>query len=154
MLFDASLVLLATFSASTFYVASQREIFRSWSDSLKYLPFLMSVGVGVSLNNARAALEGLLGRSSEFVRTPKFGMSARSGPAWKVRSRKNRLGIKRAQAWCELAMALYMTGCVLYTVYLKIWIGLFFMCLFMVGYYYVAGLTFYGDYLASRTTGE
>src|SRR5690606_10282051 len=43
---DLSLVLLATFSARTFYVASQRGLFRTWSESIKYLPFLMSVGVG------------------------------------------------------------------------------------------------------------
>ena len=143
---DVSLVLLATFSASTFYVASQREIFRTWADSLKYLPFLMSVGVGISLNNARAAFEGFWGTQSEFVRTPKFGLGAQRDPSWRKKTGKSGLDPKRVQTWCELLMAFYMLGCVLYTVYMKMWLGLFFMCLFACGYFYVAILSLLGQY--------
>ncbi|HKQ48882.1 MAG TPA: cellulose synthase family protein [Phycisphaerae bacterium] len=150
-IFDISLVLIATCSASTFYVASQREVFRTWGESLKYLPFLVSLGVGVSLNNARAAIEGLLGQSSEFVRTPKFGVAGRGDNGWVNKTGRNRLDAKRIQAWSELAMGLYLSGCVAYTVIEKMWIGLFFMCLFAVGYLYVAMLTFYGRYQAART---
>jgi hypothetical protein len=104
-IFDISLVLIATCSASTFYVASQREVFRTWGESLKYLPFLVSLGVGVSLNNARAAIEGLLGQSSEFVRTPKFGVAGRGDKALKSWSQSARR--QAIQAWSELAMGLY-----------------------------------------------
>jgi cellulose synthase/poly-beta-1,6-N-acetylglucosamine synthase-like glycosyltransferase len=150
-LFDGSLVLIATFSASSFYVACQREIFRTWGDSLKYLPFLMSLGVGVSLNNARAALEGFFGRASEFVRTPKFGFnSAGVDPLLHQKAGRQRLDPKRAQAWAELGMTLYLAGCVAYTIYERMWLGLFFMCLFMVGYAYVALLTFHGQMQAAR----
>lgn len=148
---DSSLVLLATFSASTFYVASQREIFRTWGDSLKYLPFLMGLGVGISINNARAAFEGFFGGQSEFVRTPKFGLAADGGRQWQQKAGTNRLDAKRIQAWCELFMSCYMAACVAYTVYSKMWLGLFFMCLFAVGYSYVTILTFHGQYLASRS---
>ena len=148
IIIDSSLVLLATFSASTFYVASQREIFRTWGDSLKYLPFLMGLGVGISINNARAAFEGFFGGQSEFVRTPKFGQDGRQ---WQQKAGRNRLDAKRIQAWCELFMSCYMAACVAYTIYNKMWIGLFFMCLFTVGYFYVTILTFHGQYLASRS---
>ena len=154
VLFDGSLILIATFSASTFYVCGQREIFRTWSDSVKYLPFLMALGVGVSMNNARAAFEGFFGKSSEFVRTPKFGMAGGPDSSWKKMAYKNRLDAKRIQAWCELLMAVYLAGCVGYTVYEKMWLGLFFMCLFTVGYAYVAMLTFYGHYQLGRTEPE
>jgi len=149
-LFDGSLVLIATFSASTFYVACQREIFRTWSDSLKYLPFLMALGVGVSMNNVRAAFEGFFGGPSEFVRTPKFGVDRRVDPDLALKVRQQKMDRKRIQAWCELGMALYLAGCVAYTIYEKMWLGLFFMCLFMVGYFYVAMLTFYGQYQVAR----
>jgi cellulose synthase/poly-beta-1,6-N-acetylglucosamine synthase-like glycosyltransferase len=150
MLFDGSLILIATFSASTFYVCCQREIFRTWADSVKYLPFLMALGVGVSMNNARAAFEGFFGRSSEFVRTPKFGVGGGPDRNWKRQARKQGVDAKFVQACCELAMTLYLAGCVAYTVYEKMWLGLFFMCLFTVGYFYVAILTLYGQYQASR----
>jgi hypothetical protein len=153
-LFDGSLILLATCSASSFYVACQRELFRTWSDSLKYLPFLMSLGVGIGLNNARAAFEGFFGKSSEFVRTPKFGLAHAGDAHWQKKTSKVRLDPKRIQAWCELFMSIYLIGCVAYTLYLKVWIGLFFMCLFAVGYLYVTMMTFYGYYQASHTIAE
>ena len=150
-LFDGSLVVLATCSASTFYVACQRELFKTWGESLKYLPFLMSLGVGISINNARAAFEGLMGQASEFVRTPKFGVAHERDMQWKARSAKHRLDPKRVQAWIELFMALYMAVCVAYMISMKAWIGLFFMCLFLVGFSYVAMLTFYTQYQSSHT---
>ena len=48
-------------------------------------------------------------------------------------------------------MSCYLAACVAYTVYHKMWLGLFFMCLFTVGYFYVTILTFHGQYLASRS---
>ncbi|MFQ5428747.1 MAG: cellulose synthase family protein [Phycisphaerae bacterium] len=150
VILDSSMVLLATFSASTFYVASQREIFRTWAESLKYLPFLMSVGVGISINNARAAFEGFFGKQSEFVRTPKFGLAHRGDRQWQQKASREKLDPKRIQAWCELLMGLYMIACVVYTINQKMWIGLFFMCLFAVGYCYVAFLTFLGQRQAAR----
>jgi hypothetical protein len=130
-LFDVSLFLIATCSASTFYVASQREIFRTWADSIKYLPFLMSLGVGVSLNNARAALEGLLGHESEFVRTPKFGVTA-NGVASTRRVSDRRRRSRIFQGCLELVFGVYLLGCVLLTTFnLRATWGLPFLVLFM-----------------------
>src|SRR5215212_2243986 len=53
-LFTVSLFILATCSASTFFVFAQRELLgkvAGWK-SLLYLPFLMALGIGVCLNNA------------------------------------------------------------------------------------------------------
>lgn len=147
---DLSLVLLATFSASSFYVASQREIFRTWAESLKYLPFLMAVGVGISLNNARAALEGFFGGQSEFVRTPKFGVATATDEDWRRKTGKSKLNVKQIQTWVELLMATYMACCVAYTIYMKMWVGLFFMCLFTVGFFYVAILTLVSQYQSAK----
>ena len=46
-LFDISLFLLATCSASAFYLCSQREIYNQWPDKIKYLPFLMALGINI-----------------------------------------------------------------------------------------------------------
>ncbi len=81
MLFSASLFVLATCSASTFFIFGQRELFgkeAGWK-TLLYMPMLMALGVGVSLNNAKAVLEAIWGairrKPSEFVRTPKYGVT-------------------------------------------------------------------------------
>lgn len=154
VLFDGSLFLIATCSASSFYVACQREIFRTWAESLKYLPFLMSLGVGISLNNTRAAIEGFFGKSAEFVRTPKFGATASRDVAIHKKSAKNPLDMKRLQAWCELGLALYLSVCLWYTISLRMWAGVFFLFLFAAGFSYVAALTFWGQYLSSRMARE
>lgn len=152
-LFDVSIFLVATCSASTFYVCSQRALFRTWSDSLKYLPFLMSLGIGISLNNARAALSGLFGKSSEFVRTPKFGVMAGSD-SWKrelTATQKTRKRVK-IQPFIELAIGLYLLGCVIMCLRDgRITIGVPFLCLFMIGYLYVPLTTWFGHHLAAKT---
>ncbi|MFC1890746.1 glycosyltransferase, partial [Thermodesulfobacteriota bacterium] len=57
MLTDFFVFMAATASVSAFYLCSQREIGRSVGRTLLLLPILMSVGIGVSINNARAVLE-------------------------------------------------------------------------------------------------
>jgi len=157
VLLDVSLFLVATCSASSFYACSQRELLRTWSDSLKYLPFLMSLGVGISLNNARAALSGFFGRVSEFVRTPKFGVSGATETSWKQRRAYRRERRKfPVQACLELGMGVYLLACTLLCIETNwVSIGLPFLILFCVGYFYV-GLTTLLAHSLRRTaaTGE
>ena len=56
------------------YMFSQRILYPDWKKSIKYLPFLICLGTGISVNNTRAILEALLGRQSGFIRTPKYGI--------------------------------------------------------------------------------
>jgi hypothetical protein len=138
--FDASLFLIATCSPSTFYLASQREIFHTWSDKIKFLPLLMALGIGIALSNARAALAGFFGKPSEFVRTPKFGVAAASDRVWRSRV-KTYQGPRRRdlQPYAELAVGLYLLACVgLCFAYEKVTIGIPFLLLFMSGYLYVS----------------
>lgn len=79
---------LAFFSLSTIglpllCLVTQIELYKDWPRRLIYLPFLLSLGCGMALNNARAVLEGLFGPRGEFVRTPKVrttGQPARPEP--------------------------------------------------------------------------
>lgn len=145
-LFDASLLLVATCSAGTFYVASQRVLFRTWSDSLKYVPFLMSLGVGIALNNALAVLAGFFGKPGEFVRTPKFGVTDKNRSWRKQQSGKRKI---KWQPFAELGLGLYLMAClVMCIVDKKITVGLVFLCLFMAGYLYVPLTTWFGHAFA------
>src|SRR5688500_1340649 len=72
ILIDVPLFFAATASVANFYMVCQREIHKAdWTTRLKYLPFLMSIGIGLTVNNTRAVLEALFNRQSEFARTPK-----------------------------------------------------------------------------------
>ena len=148
--FDASILLLATFSGSTFYATSQRILLRSWADSLKYLPFLMILGVGICLNNARAVLEGFFGKPGEFVRTQKFGTMTGS-VEWKrkiAEQRNKQKGRIRWQPFAELGVGLYLMVCLILSLQdYRVTIGTPFLALFMVGYLYVPLMTWFGHRL-------
>ena len=77
LLIDVPLFFAATASVANFYIVSQRELHDDWKTRLKYLPFLMSIGIGLSINNTRAVIEALLDKKSEFARTPKYGVEER-----------------------------------------------------------------------------
>ena len=69
---------LALFGPSTLYLFSQWISGGSVRRTLWHLPVLMAMGIGLAVNNTRAVLGALRHRPSEFVRTPKLGVSAES----------------------------------------------------------------------------
>ena len=62
-----------TLAAAVFVMIAQRATGQSLGGTLRRLPALMALGVGMSAVNTHAALGALLGVRSPFVRTPKFG---------------------------------------------------------------------------------
>ncbi len=148
--FGLSLFVIGTCSPSAFYMCSQREIFHTWADKIKYLPFLLSVGIGISLNNARAALEGFFGEPGEFVRTPKYGVSASNDGGWRRRAKTFRYKV-RLQPFFELAIGLYLLICALMAVRESVTVmGTPFLLLFASGYLYVSLSTFYSQHVRVR----
>src|SRR5919112_3248782 len=81
LLIDVPLFFAATLSVCNFYIVSQREIYPDWRTRLRYLPFLMSIGIGLCVNNTRAVLEAVFNKKSEFARTPKYGIE-RDSDEW------------------------------------------------------------------------
>ncbi|HTV47579.1 MAG TPA: glycosyltransferase family 2 protein [Phycisphaerae bacterium] len=146
-----SLFTILTFSAGTFYVVSQRELGKNWIGCMIMVPFLMAVGMGISLANAIAVLEGLFGGPSEFIRTPKYGVAAgESRKAWKLRASN----FKRTTEWlpfAEMILGLYLFICVLATLAIhRAELCIPFMAIFMIGYLYVGSLSLYSLWLSNR----
>src|SRR6201982_351281 len=72
---DLPLFLASTFSISSFYLVSQRELYpKSWPRALLYLPFLMALGIGLTITNTRAVIEALIGKQTAFARTPQYSV--------------------------------------------------------------------------------
>src|ERR1700733_9767775 len=70
---DFPLFLASTFSISSFYLVSQKELFpKHWYKTFLYLPFLMSLGIGLTVTNTKAVMEALFGIHSAFKRPPKY----------------------------------------------------------------------------------
>lgn len=141
VIFTGTLFVLATCSASTFFVFAQRELFgrkTGWM-TIFHLPMLMALGVGVSLNNTKAVIEAIIShvkrKPSEFVRTPKYA-NGKVRSAW---SGATVFTFKRlALPIVEIAFGFYMLGFIFLS--LK-WdfarTAIPFLTIFAGGYFYV-----------------
>jgi cellulose synthase/poly-beta-1,6-N-acetylglucosamine synthase-like glycosyltransferase len=130
---DVPFFAAATLSVVVFYAASQREQGKSVWESVKYLPFVMALGIGLSVNNARAVVEALMGYQTGFTRTPKHGVEGRRGSV----ARKRYKAAVTLQPIVELVLAGYMTYGVVYLIQRHVYYSLPFLILFQVGFGYV-----------------
>jgi len=137
LLIDLPLFMLATWSFFRFYMKSQKELHSDWRSRLKYLPFLMSIGIGLSINNTKAVLEALFRKQSEFARTPKYGIE-RDSDEWAGKKYHQTVG---TQSIIELALGLYFTGTVFYALSNQIYGTVPFLMLFQVGFLYTGLLS-------------
>ena len=133
LLLDLPFFATATMSVCVFYVASQREIHATTWQRIKYLPYLMALGIGLSVNQARAVVEALVGHQTVFTRTPKSGVQGVSGAAPK---RRYRVAVS-LQPLLELALAAYFTLAVVWVIDRGVWYSLPFLVLFQAGFAYV-----------------
>lgn len=67
-----SVFVLASISTFLFYMYAQRAIHLDWTRRLLLFPVFMAGSMGLAVNNTRAVFEALIGKKSEFKRTPKF----------------------------------------------------------------------------------
>jgi cellulose synthase/poly-beta-1,6-N-acetylglucosamine synthase-like glycosyltransferase len=129
---DLPLFMASTFSISSFYLVSQKELFpKSWLRSLLYLPLLMALGIGLTITNTRAVLEALVGKQTSFVRTPKY----------RVESKLDKVGAKKYRKrlgwvpWIELAIGCYFALTVYYAIDNENYFTVPFLLLFVIGYW-------------------
>jgi cellulose synthase/poly-beta-1,6-N-acetylglucosamine synthase-like glycosyltransferase len=147
---DLPLFLASTFSISSFYLVSQRELFpKTWPRALLYLPFLMALGVGLTITNTRAVLEALLGRQSAFARTPKYRVESKKDRVRDTRYRK-RLGWV---PWVELLIGSYFALTVYYAIVNENYITVPFLLLFVIGYWYTGLMSLLQGRLAGFSLG-
>src|SRR5277367_2407264 len=134
MLFiDLPLFMASTFSISSFYLVSQRELFpRRWPRALLFLPFLMALGIGLTITNTKAVIEALIGKQSAFARTPKYSVVSKQDRVGATKYRK-RLGWI---PWIELLIGSYFALTVYYAIDNENYITVPFLMLFVVGYWY------------------
>jgi cellulose synthase/poly-beta-1,6-N-acetylglucosamine synthase-like glycosyltransferase len=140
---DVPIFLAATASVCSFYVLSQKEQFQDgWKAKLRYIPAVLGVGIGISINNALAVGEGLFGKASEFARTPKYGIEG-STDTWRQKVYK---GKSDWVPYAELALACYFTFTSLYALAYGLVGTLPFVALFVWGFFYTSGMSLAQSY--------
>jgi len=99
-----SVFVLASISSFLFYMYAQRAIHMDWQRRLLLFPVFMAGSMGLAVNNTRAVIEALIGKKSEFKRTPKFAIQQANDQWKKKRYVQTKIG------WIvivELAFAAY-----------------------------------------------
>ena len=135
---DLPLFLIATGSIFAFYLVTQKELDpRNWKKSIKFIPLLMAVGIGLSLSNTKAVFEALIGWKSSFKRTPKYCVEKRQD-SWKIKGYSMNLG------WTpllELIHGCYFTFILYHSATGSHYTLIPFLMLFMLGYFYTGSLS-------------
>jgi cellulose synthase/poly-beta-1,6-N-acetylglucosamine synthase-like glycosyltransferase len=159
LIIDLPLFFGTTLSIASFYLASEREIALmtnpgapqrfQWS-ALRRLPLVMSIGIGLSVNQTRAVLEALFGRETEFVRTPKHGIRGRLG-TW---SSKKYRAARTVTPFIELAMAGYFVIATLVAVDHGHYLSIPFLALFLFGFGYVGTVSLWQGGLGLALRGS
>ena len=133
---DLPLFIASTCSISSFYLAAERTFYpKTWKRTFLYLPFVMALGIGLAVRNALAVIEAILGKKSEFVRTPKYRVEAsgKNRNAWIKKSYKKSAGL---MPYLEIALGIYFAGAVIYSIQIENYATVPFFILFIWGYLY------------------
>src|SRR5687768_5912409 len=137
LIIDVPLFFAATASVANFYMVCQRELHEDWITRAKYLPFLMSIGIGLAVNNTRAVFEALFNQESEFARTPKYRIEVQADE-WIGKKYRQSFVV---QPMIELALGLYFTATVFYALANGIYGTVPFLVLFQIGFLYTGLLS-------------
>jgi len=133
---DVPILTLSTISVVLFYIVPQWHLYpKTWKQSLKYIPFVLSMGIALTFSNARAVLEAVFGVKTPFVRTPKYGLQDSKDASWVKKSYTRR----RFQVpVLETSFAIYFLFTIWYAVYSHIIGTIPFLLIYFVGYAYAA----------------
>ncbi|MBI5183587.1 MAG: glycosyltransferase [Nitrospinae bacterium] len=145
---DLPFLFVATAAVSLFYVCSQREIYKNWRRRLLYIPLLMSLGIGLSVNNAKAVLEALFDKETPFKRTPKYNIKeGKKGGGWKDKKYR---GERNFLPFIELLLGIYFTFNIYFAIVNEIYVSIPFLALFQVGFLYISFLSFFHSIRGNR----
>ncbi len=136
LVIDLPLFLASTCSVSSFYLTAQRVLYpKTWKRTFWMLPFVMALGIGISVRNALAVLEAIFGVQSEFVRTPKYRIegAAATGNTWFSKAYRNPAGW---MPFAEIGLGLYFAATVVYAFQNENYATIPFLLLFVWGYLY------------------
>ncbi|WP_339925671.1 cellulose synthase family protein [uncultured Cyclobacterium sp.] len=134
--------------ASVYFFANlnlKKFTFKSFFRFLWELPVFLAVSMGLSVHNAQAVWEGLTGKKSPFIRTPKYNLTC-AGKNW-VGNTYNQLKIPPT-AYLEAILAMVFSAMVIFSLFTATYEMLVFHSMLAVGFTLVS-ITSFRSYLAS-----
>ncbi len=134
----SSIFILAFISTFLLYTTAQKNIYDDWIKRIFVFPFFLFGTMGLALNNTKAVIEGIFGKRSEFVRTPKFVTKNNF-------SKKNKYALKSKFSlllFIEIFFAFYSLIGVIMSIYYYELLALPFNLMFFFGFFSIALLSF------------
>lgn len=128
---------LTSFGPPLLYALGQRRLYGNrWWNRWRYLPLLTLFGMGLSLNNSMAVVQGLFQRGGEFLRTPKFKVESRNDQ-W--RASQYRLPVPPI-IFAELLLMLYALATCVVLILHQNWWSLPFLLIYAAGFGLMAAI--------------
>ncbi|MGB1130234.1 MAG: cellulose synthase family protein [Haloferula sp.] len=126
----------ASVSVILFYLIAQKALRpKTWWKELPYLPLLLALGIGMSINNAKAVIEALLNHETGFVRTPKYGIDQKRKTDWKKSSYR---AMKTLTPVVELLFGFFFLFVVVEAAIDARWSSAILLLPFPVGFFYTS----------------
>jgi cellulose synthase/poly-beta-1,6-N-acetylglucosamine synthase-like glycosyltransferase len=127
MVMDGLMFVGSAASLITFYSLAEKSVGHG-DRILRRLPMTLALGVGLAVNNSRAVFEALLGKKTEFARTPKWGNrdARRVDPAYLLSA--------NWQALIEFVLGAYMVCAMAVSAANNRFVPLPFMGIFALGF--------------------
>ncbi len=145
LVIDLPLFLASTCSISSFYLVAQKELRpKNWWRTFLYMPFVMAIGIGISVRNAQAVIEAIVGKKSEFARTPKYKIEGKQD-SFVTKKYRNKAGW---MPYAEIILGVYFFFTVLYAVLNENYATVPFLLLFVWGYLYTGLMSLGQSYFA------
>jgi hypothetical protein len=134
---DTALLLVATGPVLFYFGYAQWKSREDWRAQLRYLPLVFVLGIGLSVNNARAVLEGAFCKAGTFHRTPKFRLE---GHGRRPKRAAYRAPVS-ATAVVEVALAGYFAWAMVSLAQARLYASIPFFALYLAGFLYVGTLS-------------
>jgi hypothetical protein len=121
---------------------------KNWTKYWKYIPLSIALGSGISINNSKAVFEAILGKNSEFIRTPKLAVTSK-GDNWRTRKYSSS---REITALIELGVGLMFMFQTFYAVFMGYMGWIPFLLLIQFGFIYTGILSiFHGSQRQTAT---
>ncbi|MFQ5707701.1 MAG: glycosyltransferase [bacterium] len=128
----------ATLSIICYYLIALKETQTSWKQQIPFIPLLMSLGIGLSINNAKAVLEALFNRTSDFKRTPKYRIET-THDKWRHKTYHTDFSFLPV---LELMLGSYFTAALFSLLGEGLFVSVPFLILFQFGFVYIGIMSF------------
>ena len=131
--------IFASGAVAFFYVMAQKALHpKGWWKEVIYLPCLLALGIGMSINNARAVMEALLNKQSGFVRTPKYGIEKQKTEKSVPLKKKHYKAIRSVTPFLEFLFGMFFLFVLIDALMSGNVVSFIFLLPFPIGFFYTS----------------